>query len=288
MRCDANVSIRLKGEKQLGVKVEVKNLNSIRNVRKAIAYEVKRMIDLVEQGEPILQQTRSFDATNDTTFSLRSKEEANDYRYFPDPDLPPFIVSEEQLNKIKKSMPPLPEALIEKYKASLALSDYDARAICDDKETIAYFEGLIKDTNHYKAAANWLLGPVKSYMNDHAIHIDNFPVLPKTLAGLIELVETGKLSFSVASSKLLHALIDNGSTDPLQVADSLNLLQDSDSGSIAGWVDEVLASMPDKVAEYKKGKKGLIGLFMGEVKKISKGKADPKVATQLLTEKLNS
>ncbi len=288
MRCDANVSIRLKGVKELGVKVEVKNLNSIRNVRKAIEYEVKRMIDLVEKGETIQQQTRSFDATNDTTFSLRSKEEANDYRYFPDPDLPPFIVTEEQLNSIKKSMPALPEALIEKYKSTLLLSDYDARVICDDKETIAYFEGLIKETNHYKAAANWLLGPVKSFLNEHSIHIDNFPVQPATLAALIELVENGQLSFSVASSKLLHALIENKSTNPLQVATALNLLQDSDSGAIASWVDEVLASMPDKVAEYRKGKKGLIGLFMGEVKKVSKGKADPKVATQLLTEKLNN
>ena len=288
MRCDANVSIRLKGEQKLGVKVEVKNLNSIRNVRKAIEYEVKRMIDLVEQGASVQQQTRSFDATNDTTFSLRSKEEANDYRYFPDPDLPPFIVSEEQLSNIKASMPALPEVLVEKYKSTLALSDYDARIICDDKETIAYFESLTKETTHYKAAANWLLGPVKSYMNEHAIQIDQFPVTPGTLAKLISLVESGRLSFSVASSKLLHTLAENKSADPLQVATTLNLLQDADSGAIAGWVDAVLASMPDKVAEYKKGKKGLIGLFMGEVKKISKGKADPKVTTQLLTEKLNS
>lgn len=288
MRCDANVSIRLKGEKQLGVKVEVKNLNSIRNVRKAIEYEVKRMIDLVENGETVQQQTRSFDATNDTTFSLRSKEEANDYRYFPDPDLPPFIVSEEQLNNIKSAMPPLPEALIEKYKSSLQLSDYDARVLCDDKETVVYFEGLIQATGHYKAAANWLLGPVKSYLNEHSLTIDVFPVQPATLAALIELVETGKLSFSVASSRLLHAIIENASTNPLQLATSLNLLQDADSGAIAGWVDTVLASMPDKVAEYKKGKKGLMGLFMGEVKKVSKGKADPKLTTQLLTEKLNS
>ncbi|MFT3932672.1 MAG: Asp-tRNA(Asn)/Glu-tRNA(Gln) amidotransferase subunit GatB [Chitinophagaceae bacterium] len=287
LRCDANISIRLKGEEKLGTKVEVKNLNSIRNVRKAIEYEVKRMIELLETGGTIEQQTRSFDATNDTTFSLRSKEEANDYRYFPDPDLPPFIVSAEELERIKKAMPPLPEALVEHYKTAFALSDYDARVICDDKETIHYFEALSKETTHYKAAANWLLGPVKSYLNEQAIHIDQFPVHAKTLAALIELVETGKLSFSVASSKLLQALIDNKSTDPLQTATSLNLLQDADSGAIADWVDQVLANMPDKVAEYKKGKKGLIGLFMGEVKKISKGKADPKITTQLLTDKLN-
>ena len=288
MRCDANVSIRLKGEKKLGTKVEVKNLNSIRNVKKAIEYEVQRMIALAEKDEAIRQQTRSFDAGNDTTFALRSKEEANDYRYFPDPDLPPFIVSATQLDAIKKSMPALPAALKEKYKKDLLLSDYDAGIICDDKETIAYFETLIQHTSHYKAAANWLLGPVKSYLNEQASNIDRFVIEPKTLAAVIELVETGKLNFSAASSKLLPALIETKSADPLQLATTLNLLQDSDGASIASWVDEVLTSMPDKVAEYKKGKKGLMGLFMGEVKKISKGKADPKIATQLLAEKLNT
>lgn len=287
LRCDANVSIRLKGATELGIKVEVKNLNSIRNVRKAIEYEVKRMIELAEKREPIQQQTRSFDATNDTTFSLRSKEEANDYRYFPDPDLPPFIVNEAQLNRIKASMPALPEALIEKYSSELGLGDYDARIICDDKETVAYFESMIKATHHYKAAANWISGPVKSYLNEQSIVIDAFPIAPVVLAAIVEIVESGKLSFSVASSKLLQAVIEKKSTDPLQTATELNLLQDADAGAVAAWVDQVLAGMPDKVAEYKKGKKGLIGLFMGEVKKISKGKADPKVTTQLLTEKLN-
>ncbi len=288
LRCDANVSVRVKGAAALGTKVEVKNLNSIRNVRKAIEYEVKRMIDLLETGTSIQQQTRSFDATNDTTFALRSKEEANDYRYFPDPDLPPFIVSDEQVKKIRASMPPLPEELVERYKLELALSDYDARVLCDDKETIRYFEALIKTTTHYKAAANWLLGPVKSWLNEQSLGIDAFPLAPETIAAIISLVEGGRLSFSVASSRLLPKLIEEKSADPMAVAEQLNLLQDSDAGAVAAWVDEVLAKMPDKVAEYRKGKKGLIGLFMGEVKKISRGKADPKVATRLLTDKLNA
>ncbi|HTL07600.1 MAG TPA: Asp-tRNA(Asn)/Glu-tRNA(Gln) amidotransferase subunit GatB, partial [Chitinophagaceae bacterium] len=257
LRCDANISVRLKGATQLGVKVEVKNLNSIRNVRKAIEYEVKRMIDLLEDGQPVLQQTRSFDAENDTTFSLRSKEEANDYRYFPDPDLPPFLVSEEQLQQIQQAMPPLPEVLMAKYSSELGLSDYDARFITDDKETIQYFEALVKETSHYKAAANWLAGPVKSFLNEKGLSISAFPLAPATLAAVIALVENGKLSFSVASSRLLNAIIESGETNALEVATRLNLLQDADSSSIAGWVDEVLANMPDKVAEYKKGKKGL-------------------------------
>lgn len=287
LRCDANVSIRKKGDPNLGVKVEVKNLNSIRNVRKAIEYEVGRMIELAENGQPIEQQTRSFDASNDTTFSLRSKEEANDYRYFPDPDLPPFVVTDQQLAAIKAVMPPLPEQLVAQYKEQLFLSDYDARVICDDKESIAYFEGLRKLTTHYKAAANWLLGPVKSWLNEHSVHINAFPLQPKALADVIELVESNKLSFSVASSKLLPALIQEPAAKPAELAAALNLLQDADDSSIIAWVDAVLAGMPDKVAEYKKGKKGLLGLFMGEVKKVSKGKADPKATTRILTEKLN-
>jgi aspartyl-tRNA(Asn)/glutamyl-tRNA(Gln) amidotransferase subunit B len=288
LRCDANVSIRLKGEKKLGVKVEVKNLNSIRNVRKAIEYEIERMIALAEKGEIIEQQTRSFDATNDTTFSLRSKEEANDYRYFTDPDIPPFVVDAVQLQNIKNRMPALPEVLIEKYKTELLLSDYDARLIGDDGATITYFELVIQFTKHYKAAANWLLGPVKSYLNEHGADMAVFPVKPATLAALIDLTEAGKVNFSVASSRILPKLIELKSQDPLQVATDMNLVQNSDADSIALWVEEVLTKMPDKVAEYNNGKKGLLGLFMGEVKKISKGKADPKIATQLLTEKLQT
>jgi aspartyl-tRNA(Asn)/glutamyl-tRNA(Gln) amidotransferase subunit B len=288
MRCDANVSIRPKGEQQLGIKVEVKNLNSIRNVRKAIDYEIGRMINLTLNNQPILQQTRSFDANTDTTFALRSKEEANDYRYFPDPDLPPFVVTDNLLSSIQNKMPTLPEALIEKYTSTLQLSDYDARAICNEIATIHYFEELIKHTPHYKAAANWVLGPLKSYANEHTVQTPfNDIIMPATLASLILITETGKVNFSVAANKILPKIIELKSNDPLQVAEELNLLQNSDAAAIADWVDIVLNNMPDKVAAYKNGKKGLLGLFMGEVKKVSKGKADPAIASQLLTEKLN-
>ncbi len=286
MRCDANISIRLKGVKTLGTKVEVKNLNSIRNVKKAIEFEIKRMIELVENGGTVTQQTRSFDATDDSTFALRSKEDANDYRYFPDPDLRPFIVTEEMIRDIKKTLPELPEQIVMRYMHELHLSEYDARLICDDKETNHFFEALLQQSIPAKAAANWLLGPVKSYLNEHNISISALPVLPPVLAALIELVQTGKINFSVASSRIFPVLVKDGTVTPLQVATGLNLLQDSDEGAIESWIDEVLMKMPEKVDEYKKGKKGLIGLFMGEVKKVSKGKADPKIATQLLTRKL--
>ena len=288
MRCDANVSIRLKGVKTLGTKVEVKNLNSIRNVKRAIEYETKRMIELAVQGIAIQQETRSFDATDGTTFALRSKEEANDYRYFADPDLPPFQVTDAFLEKIRASLPPMPEELVTKYTKDLQLPEYDARVICDDKDTSDYFERLIRETTNYKGAANWLLGPVKSALNEQSLDLKDFQVTPAALARLIKLVEEGQLSFSIASSRIFPALIKEPARDPLEIAIALNLVQSSDTSEIAVWVEQALAKMPDKVTEYRKGKKGLIGLFVGEVKKISKGKADPKLTNQLLLEKLEN
>jgi len=286
MRCDANVSIRKKGETRLGTKVEVKNLNSIRNVKRAIEYEAQRMIEEVEQGRSIIQQTRNFDAATGTSFALRSKEEANDYRYFTDPDLPAFHVTDDLLENISKTIPALPEELVTKYTTRLMLPEYDARVIADDKETVDYFEELIKRTSNYKAASNWILGPVKSWLNENDISIKNFSVVPEKLARLIQLVDENKLSFSIASSRILPQLVREPNQDPLQLSEDMNLLQSSDADEVALWVQQVLAKMPDKVAEYKKGKKGLIGLFVGEVKKISKGKADPKLTNQLLLEKL--
>jgi aspartyl-tRNA(Asn)/glutamyl-tRNA(Gln) amidotransferase subunit B len=286
LRCDANVSIRKIGDCQLGTKVEVKNLNSIRNVKRAIDFEVSRMKDLCKKGEAVVQQTRSFDASAGTTFSLRSKEEANDYRYFPDPDLPPFEVSADLLNNIKESIPELPEQLINKYMTNYQLSRYDAEMIADEKNTADYFEELILLTPSYKAAANWLLGPVKSHLNEHNSSICDFPVKPKLMASLIALVEDGKVHFSTASSKIFPELVAGKSTNPLQLATSLNLIQTGDEALVMKWVQQALDKMPDKVIEYKKGKKGLLGLFVGEVKKISQGKADPELTSQLLVQKL--
>lgn len=286
LRCDANVSVRLKGEKKLGTKVEVKNLNSIRNVKKAIEFEIERMIGLLEEGKTVQQQTRSFDASNDTTFAIRDKEEANDYRYFPDPDLAPFHLTDEYIQGIKASLPELPKALAEKYMTQFGLSEYDAAQLCDAKPTAEYFEQVTRYTQQYKAVANWMLGPIRQYLNEQQTDFGNLSLTPSLLASLIELVQTGKVNFSVASSKLLPVLMENN-TDPLALAESMNLIQVSDGNAIETWVNEAIAAMPEKVAEYKKGKKGLIGLFVGEVKKRSLGKADPKQVTSLLEQKLN-
>lgn len=285
LRCDANVSVRLKGEKELGTKVEVKNLNSIRNIKKAIEYEIERMITMVEKGETIIQQTRSFDADNDSTFAIRDKEEANDYRYFPEPDLTPFQLSEKFIADIQAKLPALPDELFTKYR-SLGLSEYDAMQLCDEKSTSEYFEQSIKYSKNYKALVNWIAGPLRQFLNENNLSFDKLSVTPKTLASLVSMIDEGKVNFSVASMKILPVLLTNPEKEPLEIATELNLLQVSGSADIEAWVIEVLAKMPDKVSEYKKGKKGLIGLFVGEIKKASKGKADPKIATQLLEQKL--
>ena len=287
MRCDANISIRLKGETKLGTRVEVKNLNSIRNVKRAIDIEVARLIEITESGNKIIQETRSFDADNNSTFSLRSKEDADDYRYFAEPDLTPFNITDEFLQQVKDSIPELPEALENKYQELLKLPAYDAAVICSDKETVYYFEAIIKHTTNYKAAANWLLGPVKSNINHTQTEIKDFTLPPEKIAALIQLVDEGKINFSNASTKIFNELLHKPESDPLQIATALNLLQESNSGSVETWVDEAIAKMPDKVKEYKSGKKGLIGLFAGEVKKLSKGKADMQLVNKLLAEKLN-
>ncbi|MEP7238417.1 MAG: Asp-tRNA(Asn)/Glu-tRNA(Gln) amidotransferase subunit GatB [Ferruginibacter sp.] len=287
MRCDANISIRLKGDTKLGTRVEVKNLNSIRNVKRAIDVEVERLISLVENDQTIIQETRSYDADNNSTFSLRNKEDADDYRYFPEPDLTPFHITDDYLTAIKNGLPVLPTALKQRYTEEFKLSDYDAAVLCDDKDQSVYFEAVIKHTDNYKAVANWLLGPVKSHLNDSGITYKTFSLPAEKLASLIELVDAGKLNFGVASSKVFSALLNHPEKQPLQIATELNLMQESDSSSIEQWVDEVIAAMPDKVKQYQSGKKGLIGLFIGEVKKLSKGKADMQMVNTILEKKLN-
>ncbi len=288
MRCDANVSVRLKGDLKLGRRTEVKNMNSVRNVRMAIEHEIKRQIEIIEAGEIIVQETRSFDATNGTTFSLRTKEMANDYRYFPEPDLPPIIVSQEYIDSVKANMPALPDALHKKYTSTLGLSEYDASVLTDTKGIALYFEDLIAHTPNTKAAANWLMGNIKSYLNENALEIDEFPAKPENIANLIKLIDEGKISHSVASQKIFPLLVQTPDKSALAIAEENNWIQESDSSSLLPLIQEVLAKYPEKVAEYKSGKVGLIGLFMGEVMKLSKGKADPKVTNELVKKALEA
>ncbi|MBN8703231.1 MAG: Asp-tRNA(Asn)/Glu-tRNA(Gln) amidotransferase subunit GatB [Bacteroidetes bacterium] len=288
LRCDANISVRLKGDAKFGRRVEVKNMNSIRNVQRAIEFEVKRQIDATENGEHIAQDTRSFDATTGTTFIMRSKEMAHDYRYFPEPDLPPVIVTEEYIASIKAKLPALPNDLIKKYTTQLGLSAYDALVLTETKEIALYFEELTKQTKNYKAAANWVMGAVKSYLNENAIHISNFPVKVKQLADLIALIDANKVSNTVATQKIFPELVAGSAKSPLQIAEEKNLIQESDVDSLKQLVEQALQKYPEKITEYKNGKVSLLSLFMGEVMKLSKGKADPKVTSGLVKEMLDN
>ena len=287
MRCDANISVRLKGDTTLGTKVEVKNLNSIRNVKKAIDFEISRLISLIENGEDIMQQTRSFDADNEITFSLRSKEEANDYRYFPEPDLTPFLIAEEEIFRIKSSLPELPAEFENRLLNQYSLSKEAAKIIADDREMGMFFNNIIEETSNYKAVANWIIGPIKTYLNEKNINISQLSITPRAMDRLINLVEEGKVSFGIASSKIFPVLVQSSQRDPFEIAKELNLIQEKDDDTLNAWVDEVLASMPDKVSEFKKGKKNLTGLFAGEVKKKSKGKADMQAVIKIINQKLN-
>jgi len=282
MRCDANVSVMLKDATEFGNRCEVKNMNSIRNVARAIDFEAIRQVDEIEKGNRISQDTRSFEATSGTTFLLRSKEEANDYRYFPEPDLQPIVVTKAYVEEVRKMLPPLPQQLIIKYIKELGLNEYDATQITENKQTALYFESLLKHTKSAKVAANWLMGTVRSYLNENAIDIQNFVLKPDILAQLIALVDTNKVSITVAQQQIFPLLILNPKASPTQIAEENNWLQVSDEGSIETIAREVIAKFPEKVVEYKSGKKGLIGMFMGEVMKASKSKADPKVASALV------
>lgn len=287
MRCDANISLRTKGETMLGTRVEVKNLNSIKNVKKAITHEIERLTNILNAGEEVIQQTRSFDATNGTTFSLRSKEEANDYRYFPEPDLPPFFVTENMLARIRSEMPELPAALEERMVKEYALNRESVKVICADKEMADYFLSAVRNTKNYKAVSNWIIGPIKNYLNENSMDISQFPIEPATISLLADIVEGGLVSFGGASTKVFPELIDSPFEDPMFIAKRLNILQQKDDGTLNRWIEETLVSMPDKVAQYKKGKKNLIGLFAGDVRRKSNGKADMATVNKLLIQKLN-
>jgi aspartyl-tRNA(Asn)/glutamyl-tRNA(Gln) amidotransferase subunit B len=286
LRCDANISVMKLDANEYGKKVEVKNMNSFRNVQRAIDFEIKRQIDLLENGSEIAGETRSFDASNGSTFSLRSKENANDYRYFPEPDLQPVLVKQNYIDSIKAIMPDLPSDLLSRYTKEFGLSEYDANNLIETKSIAFYFNELVSFTKNHKAAANWMMGSIKSYLNENAITIDKFKVLPKTIAEIISLIDEGKISNAAATQKLFPELMVNPTESPLSIAKRIDIIQSNDTGALQELVNQALAKYPEKIIEYKSGKVNLLGLFVGEVMKLGKGKADPKMANQLVKEAL--
>lgn len=286
LRCDANVSVMLKGSKKFGERTETKNMNSITNVKRAIEHEIKRQIDVIESGGVINMETRSFNAINGTTFTLRSKEEAHDYRYFPEPDLQPTSVKQDYINKVKETLPLLPNELYKKYTTEYGLSEYDANIIIESKPIALYYDELTSLTKNYKAAANWLNGPIKSYLNKNAKHIDDLEYLqPRDVAEIIQLIDDGKISNSAAEQKLFPKKVISVDCSS-DIAFELDLLQESDDDAIVDFIKQVIEQNPNEVERYKNGEKQLTGFFMGQLMRVSSGKADPKKANQLIRDML--
>lgn len=282
LRCDANISVKPKGSTTLGTRCEVKNMNSFRNVMRAIEYEAGRQVEILEAGGKIQMETRTFDAGKGITLGMRSKELAHDYRYFPEPDLQPLTVTEKQKEAVRKAMPPLPRELREKYTGTLGLSEYDAGILTDDKATALYYEAVISHTNNYKGAANWVMGDVRSWVNERGLTMEQFPIGAERLAGLITLIDSGKVSHTIASQKLFPLMLEETSSTAGDLATKHDLIQDTREDLIAGIMKKAMQQYPDKVQAYRKGNKGLLGLFMGEVMKGTQGRADPKRANEVV------
>ncbi len=286
MRCDVNLSIRKRGSTALNARCEIKNVNSMRYARQAIAYEFERQLALVKAGEMVRQQTLNFDPATGKTTPIRSKEHAHDYRYFPEPDLPPVVLSREELDDIREELPPLPRASYEKCCRTYGLSDYDATILTNDLETVHFFAELCTHTDSYKAAANLVINKILPWRQETGADLGGFPLPPQALASFLTLIEEGQVSNAMAYQRLFPALLEAPETAPQALAVQLNLIQTSDQGELLDLVRAVVADFPEKVVAYRKGKKGLLGFFMGEIMKRSRGKADPKLTSTLLRDTL--
>ncbi len=288
LRCDVNVSVRKMGDEKLGTRVEIKNLNSIRFIKKAIEYESKRLIDLDKKGETILQQTRGLNETDFSTYAIRTKEDEDDYRYFPEPDLPPFFVSNETIDEITKALPASftesKQELIERF----ALTIYDAEQLAADADLLAYFQLLAANTTNFKAASNWVTGAIKNYLSANDMELDELHISPKKIARLIALIDEGKINYGIAAQQIFPALAINPQLDIDVFVEEHNLFLLNSDDLVDSLIDEALTKHAEKITEYKRGKKGLMSLFVGEVMKQSKGKADAKLVTQKISEKLKA
>ena len=284
LRCDANISIQKIGDQKYGTRCEVKNLNSMRNVRRAIDFEFNRQVNLLNKGEKVIQSTLNFDAEKGTTTPMRSKEEANDYRYFPDPDLPPILIGEEWLAEIKLAMPVLPAQRIKTFMEEYEISKAEATLLVLDTDLCAYFNAAKATVNQQKSLINWLLGPIRAWLTEQKITIANFNIAPAQLAVAINLVDDKKINQQSVLRQLFPAI--TAQTDVLALATQLNLLIVAENNDILMYIDEVLQRYQPQVQAYKMGKKGVLGLFVGEVMKLAKGKADAKKINELLIEKL--
>ena len=285
-RCDANVSIRPWGQKELGTRAELKNLNSFRFIKQAIEYEVERQIDVIEGGAQVVQETRLFDPDAGVSRSMRSKEEAHDYRYFPDPDLLPLQVSADWVERVRSTLPELPLVKWQRYQDEMGLPAYDAGVLSAERPVAEYFEALVALYNNPKVCSNWVMGEVLGALRDKNLEIIDCPVSPELLAGILQRIDDKTISGKIAKTVFEEVWQSGKNAD--QVIEEKGLKQVSDSGAIEAIVDEVIAANPGPVAEYQAGKEKLMGFFVGQVMKASKGKANPGMANQLLKKKLSA
>ncbi|MBZ0091439.1 MAG: Asp-tRNA(Asn)/Glu-tRNA(Gln) amidotransferase subunit GatB [Sulfuricellaceae bacterium] len=286
-RCDANVSVRPKGVEKLGTRCEIKNLNSFKFLEKAIEYEVRRQIEILEDGGRIVQETRLYDSDRDETRSMRSKEEANDYRYFPDPDLLPMAVSGAYIEQVRATLPELPPAKRERFQREYALPGYDAGVLTASRELAAYFEDVAQTLGgEAKLAANWIMGDLSASLNKDGKEIAASPISSRQLAGLLKRIQDGTLSGKIA--KEVFAAMWAGEGDADRIIETRGLKQVSDSGAIEKIVDEIIAANPAQTAEYRSGKDKLFGFFVGQAMKASKGQANPQQLNDILKKKLQA
>lgn len=285
LRCDVNISVRPVGQEKFGVKVEIKNMNSFSAIQKAIEYEIERQIEAVEAGEPIIQETRLWEEGSQRTISMRIKEGSSDYRYFPEPDLPPIEVSKEQLEAWHSELPELPAQKRHRYEGELGLSAYDTRVLTDDRLVADYFEKAIATGANSKLTANWVMGDIAAYLNTEKLLITQIALTPVVLAELITIIEDGTISGKIAKEILPELLTQGGSAKEL--VERKGLIQISDTAQLEAMIDEVIAANPKELEQYRNGKNKLQGFFVGQLMKKTNGRADPKLANQILLKKLN-
>ncbi len=287
LRCDANVSVRPRGQEAFGTRAELKNLNSFRFVEKAILYEVERQVDLIEGGGEVVQETRLYDESKGETRSMRSKEQANDYRYFPDPDLLPVLVSEEQIQAIAESLPELPDHKAARFQREFGLSEYDADVLWSSREMAQYYESVLEagDGIDPKLATNWVMGELAGALNRDGLAITHSRVSATALAGMLKRIEDNTISGKLA--KQVFEAMWEGAGDADVVIEAQGLKQITDSGALEALVDEVIAANPNQLAQFRDGKDKLFGYFVGQVMKASRGKANPGQVNDLLKKKLS-
>ena len=283
-RCDANVSIRPKGQKEFGTRAELKNINSFRFVERAINVEIERQIDILEGGGEVVQETRLYDPDKNETRSMRTKEEANDYRYFPDPDLLPVVIEDGFIDSVKQSLPELPDEKIHRFTKDYGLNVYDASVLVTNRDMAEYFDAVAKATGEPKAAANWVMGDLTGALNKSGQEIKDSPVSADRLAGMINRIKDGTLTSKTA--KIVFEAMWNGEGEADQIIESKDLKPISDTGAIEKIIDDIIAANPEQVEQYRGGKEKVFGFFVGQVMKASKGKANPQQVNQLLKQKL--